>query len=141
MPFLTYICTNPTPHKTVVFVPAANLGSNSPGGGGGNPAGGVFPATAGGIAGFITCPQCAFKANAGDGNTGAANGADSNRQEVAISNDTGSVPSGGGVTTPAAGAVESAIRIPVNSPGNLGQLAAKGITTQRLDSAGVKTLI
>lgn len=36
MPFLTYICKNPTPHKTKVFIPASVMGSPSPSGTGGS---------------------------------------------------------------------------------------------------------
>jgi hypothetical protein len=147
MPFVTYVCKNPTPHKTVVFVPATAMGSFSPGAGGGN-AGGQAPAAAGAAQAIITCPKCAFTAQPGDGQmSSVANGTDSNRQEQSIvmpSVDPSAPPSN--QPAPVAAGVAGAVAIPLNSPGqdtggNLGALSGVAAPTYRLDSAGKKNLL
>jgi hypothetical protein len=151
MPFLTYQCrgnaaTNNGPHKTVVFVPASALGSNTPGGGGGNPAGGVNPGTAGAAQAIITCPRCSFNAQPGDGNMSSiGNGQDTMFQERAIIN-SAQAPSAPPANSPAALAIpgaDSGIRIPLNSPGSslVGNLLAAGTSQFRLDGAGFKQLL
>jgi hypothetical protein len=142
MPFLTFVCKNPTPHKTVVFVPAANLGSNSPGAGGGN-FGGVFPATAGGTAAIITCPKCAFTSQAGDGQmSSVSNGTDTIRQEESLTVAGAGQAPPSGQPAPVTGVADSGVRIPINSPGNMagGNQQAAGSSAYRLDSAGQKNL-
>lgn len=129
MPFLTYECkgnaaTNNGPHKTVVFVPAANLGSNSPGA-------------------VITCPRCTFTAQAGDGNMSSiGNGQDSVHQEKSLVNQSGGSTPANSPVALAVPSADSGIRIPVNSPGDAGGKNSQvlGVTVPRLDSAGFKNL-
>jgi len=146
MPFVTYFCKNPTPHKTVVFVPASAMGSFTPGAGGGNN-GGQSPGTAGSAQAIITCPQCAFTAQPGDGQmSSVANGMDGCHQERSIIKPAagdGSPPSNEAFPVVAPNVADSGVRIPINSPGDTsgGNLRGAGSTQYRLDSAGVKNLL
>jgi hypothetical protein len=143
MPFLTYFCKNPTPHKTVVFIPASALGSMTPGAGGGNN-GGQSPGAAGNAGQIITCPRCAFTAQPGDGQmSSVANGQDTIRQEESLTVAAAGEAPPGNQPFPVTGVADSGIRIPVNSPGQdtAGNQQAVGAGIYRLDSAGKKNLL
>lgn len=151
MPFLTYVCKNPTPHKTIVFVPATVIGSASPGQTGGNQ-GAIVPAgQLVGAAAIFTCPKCAFTTQAGDGNmSSVANGLQSGNvgmnQESAIGNQNEANTDQGVQEAPVvAGTTDSAIRLTatgggVGNPGGAGILGA-GSTQYNLNQAGVKNLL
>jgi hypothetical protein len=153
MPFLTYQCkgnatTNNGPHKTVVFVPASAMGSNSPNASGGN-IGAVGAASSqggGAVQAIITCPRCSFTAQPGDGNMSSiGNGLDSVFQERSLIN-SAQAPQASPANSPAALAIpgaDSAIRIPIGSPGNASGLnsQALGVTVPTLLGAGFRQLL
>lgn len=142
MPFLIYVCKNPTPHKTQIFVPATAMGSNNPGASGGN-----LGAVTGGFAGaVITCPKCAFTAQPGDGNSGSvANGAQLNQQEASIGNqNVAGTDQGVQVAPVIAGTADSAVRLTasgggVGNPGG-SAILGQGSTQYNLNQSGVKNL-
>lgn len=145
MPFVVCICKNPTPHKTLVFVPASAMGSASPGASGANQ-GAIVPAgqAAGGQA-IFTCPKCSFTTQPGDGQAGSvANGAQLLAQEEAIGNQNeASTDQGVQVAPVLAGTPDSAVRL-TSSGGGVGdqsKLLGQGSSQYNLNQAGVKNLL
>jgi hypothetical protein len=150
MPFLTYICkgnagTNNGPHRTVVYVPASAMGSNSPNASGGN-MGGPGMSGVGAAQAIITCPRCSFTAQPGDGNMSSlANGHDTTEQILSVVNSAQAPTAPPGRSPPAAAipGADSAIRIPIGSPGNASGLnsQALGVTVPTLLGAGFRQLL